>query len=216
MLAAASNSQGKGALWRDLERDLEGFQSLRYFHYLDYLRNRAMEADMVMLSDVRDVVFQQDPFSEPLHCELEVFLESNHVKVGNNAFNRRWIRTLYGARMANQMGEEVVSCSGTTVGTRCGVLRYLECVCAEIEKQRRPLGAHDQGIHNYLIRNNRLAPLSIRRNGEGRILTVGEQVEVKLSQSDEVLNHDGRVVPVVHQYDRHPALATLLWQRYAG
>ena len=52
--------------WRNLEFRLEGLQSLRYGHYLRCLEEDAPDAEVVMISDLRDVVFQRDPFADPV------------------------------------------------------------------------------------------------------------------------------------------------------
>ena len=47
---------------RWLEYRLEGLQTLRYTHYLRYLDEHAADADFILITDMRDVIFQCDPF----------------------------------------------------------------------------------------------------------------------------------------------------------
>ena len=196
---------------REMERTLEGYQSLRYRIYLDYLERRPTHADRVLLCDVRDVIFQTDPFARPPAGELEVVLEAAHVTIGADPFNGRWIQSLYGAKCLSRIADRTVSCSGTTLGTDTGIRRYLRLMCDSIARFRRPLGAHDQGIHNYLLWTGRLDPAVIHRNGHGPILTLGAERRLHRDNHGRLLNSDASVAPVVHQYDRHPELALELW-----
>ena len=194
---------------RDLEYKLEGLQSLRYGHYLDYLDGPGADADFVMVSDIRDVLFQADPFDGAVG-ELEVFLEADHVTVGAEPFNRRWIRQLYGRRRLAKLAAVTVSCSGVTLGTRSGMRRYLRLMCHELAGPRRPMGSHDQGVHNHLLRSGRLDPVRICPNERGRVITVGLQRQVVTNEARQIVNGDGSLPAVVHQYDRYPDLAVRL------
>ena len=200
------------SLQLDLEQALEGYQALRYHLYQTYLETVAPATDFVMLTDVRDVIFQDDPFARRRVAELEVFLEARHLHIGTEPFNQRWISNLYGQDMLRALHDKTISCSGTVLGTRAGILRYLQTMSAEILRHERPLGSHDQGAHNYLLYNGSLEPVSIYANGHGPVLTLGGEKEITRNAQGRLLNKDNTIVPVVHQYDRHPALAQELWR----
>src|SRR5579883_784939 len=67
----------------------------RYFAYLDFLARHADEYAHVMLSDLRDVVFQSDPFAQPLPADV-VFAQERCL-MGDSPVNRNWIADIYGA-----------------------------------------------------------------------------------------------------------------------
>src|SRR4029079_15456105 len=100
--------------WQTAEYQLGGMQALRYGHYYDLLHRFAPDADQILLTDLRDVLFQADPFAAPL-SGLEVFLEDSSMRVGEDTHNRRWIRNLYGEDVVKRIGGCVVSCSGTVI-----------------------------------------------------------------------------------------------------
>jgi hypothetical protein len=191
--------------WRRLEYHLEGLQSLRYLHYLRYLTSSAADADVVMLTDVRDVYFQRDPFAEPV-TGLELYLEDDSVRIGHDAFNTRWLRHLYGDTEVERLRGRPVSCSGTVIGTRAAVVSYLEEMTSELLRRRRPMGSHDQGVHNGLLLQGRLRRPTVVRNGSGRVLTLGRMRSFASAADGTVLNADGSVPAVLHQWDRHAAL----------
>lgn len=93
--------------------------------------------------------------------------------------------------------------------------RYLAKMSAEVAKHSRPLGSHDQGIHNYLLRNGLLAPVTVYANGQGPVLTMSIGYKYRQDSAGHLINDDQMVVPVVHQYDRHPNLAEQLYQSFA-
>ncbi|HEY3673395.1 MAG TPA: hypothetical protein VGN51_20840 [Acidimicrobiia bacterium] len=191
-----------------LELRLQGLQSLRYDCYRRYLRERP-EFTHVLISDLRDVVFQGDPFVDP-PTGLEVFLEEPESTFAVDGFNRRWIDDLYGSAGVQTLGSQTVSCSGVTCGTREAMLAYLDAMCEEVDQHLPPLGAHDQAIHNWLLYHGGLGEPAIVANGYGRVLTMGEQRTVDVAPDGRVLNRDGTVPPVLHQYDRHVDLAPRL------
>jgi hypothetical protein len=192
------------ARWSRLEYRLEGLQTLRYRAYLDYLLEH--DADAVLLTDLRDVVFQRDPFAEPVR-ELELFFEDDTVRIGTEPFNTRWLGDLVGGRELDTMRGSPASCSGTVAGTRDAVVAYLRQMVDEAESRRRPMGSHDQAVHNLLLLRGRLPDATLVANGRGRVLTLGHMVAWETNADGELLNEDGTVPAVLHQWDRHAELA---------
>jgi hypothetical protein len=197
------------ARWQSLEFHLEGLQALRYAHYLRYLQTHGADADFVMLTDLRDVVFQDDPFRNGVEG-LELYLEEDHLRIGTDHFNTLWLRKLYGVSTVTALGGTPISCSGTVVGTADAIRRYLTEMVSEIVWRRRPLGALDQGVHNWLIAQGRLPHATLVPNGTGRVLTMGGMASYRTAPDGMILNADGSVPAVVHQFDRHPELAARL------
>lgn len=205
LCARPGSEQTSFRRWSRLEYHLEGLQALRYLHYRRYLEALDSEPDAVLLTDLRDVFFQRDPFAEPPQG-LELYLEDDSVRIGQEAFNTRWIRNLYGRSGLVRLAGERASCSGTVVGTGSAVLDYLGEMSREIAECRRPMGSHDQGIHNALLRGGRFSGATVVPNGSGRVLTLGKMASYDSAPDGTVLNADGSVPAVLHQWDRHASL----------
>ncbi len=214
-LATMARERNALRRWRALEYQLEGLQALRYDHYYDALRDAAPDAKQILLSDVRDVLFQRDPFEPPVRG-LEVFLEEPHMTISDDWFTHRWMLSLYGAGRSGELEHEVTSCSGTVIGERAAMLHYLREMSGEIGWRRRPLGSHDQAVHNHLLRAGRLEPVTIVPNGWGRVLTMAQMAHLERDVAGRILNVDGSVPAVLHQYDRHPRLANELLASLGG
>lgn len=204
LFAAAARLVGKDG-WSRLEYHLEGLQSLRYVHYRHYIESLESELDAVLLTDLRDVVFQGDPLAEAPQS-LELYLEDASVRIGAEAFNTRWIRDLYGESEVVRLRDKVASCSGTVVATRAGALGYLAAMSGEVAKYRRPMGSHDQGVHNVLLHRDAFPATTVVPNGRGRVLTLGRMEAWPEAPDGTVLNEDGSVPAVIHQWDRHAEL----------
>jgi hypothetical protein len=71
----------------------------------------------------------------------------------------------------------------------------------------------DQAVHNYLLRSGSLSSFQEYANGQGPVLNLGTASVYELGEHGDVLNADGSLPTIVHQYDRHPALARHI---YAG
>ncbi len=213
-LARVGSKRASFRRWSSLEYHLEGLQALRYLHYRRHLAALDPEPDVVMLTDLRDVVFQRDPFDEPV-SGLELYLEDNSVRIGNEIFNTRWIRHLYGASELERLRGRPVSCSGTVVGTRDAIICYLGEMVGEIVWRRRPMGSHDQGVHNMLLHRGRFGSPTIVPNGHGRVLTMGKMTTYDLDFDGTLRNADGSVPAVVHQWDRPEQIAVRVapWAR---
>src|SRR5215470_289377 len=72
----------------------------RYAIYLDYLRAGLARYDQVMMSDVRDVVFQSNPFDGITSPKCHFYLESSERTIGEDPTNWRWVRGCFSAAEA--------------------------------------------------------------------------------------------------------------------
>jgi hypothetical protein len=207
----AGSPSGRDAFrrWSSFEFQLEGLQSLRYLHYYRYIALRSPPPDFVMITDLRDVMFQRDPFEDPVRG-LEVYAEDGSVRIGNDVFNTRWLRDLVESAELEKMIGAPVFCSGTVIGTRDAMLSYLFEMAIEIVWRRRPMGSHDQGVHNILIHGERLAQAARIPNEHGRVLTLGAMETFETDSIGRVRNRDGSIPAVLHQWDRHASLASKL------
>ena len=136
----------------------------RFVHYADWLIECTQCTDGVILTDVRDAYFQRDPFVTAVERNqqypLMVFEEDPETD------NRHWlsqipIKSCHGAQVANDISKKRMLCSGSTMGSRGGILEYLSVMKDEFdywktrEECRVDLKGDDQSIHNYLYYTGR-------------------------------------------------------------
>ena len=103
------------------------------------------------------------------------------------------------------------------MGTPDAVCWYLERVMQTIRRAKvQDQSRGDQAIHNVVAYEGLSdAPFTRRmcRNGCGPVYTLTQYMQasvIRLSARGEVIDAQGRVVPIVHQYDRHPEIMRAL------
>ncbi|WP_430391881.1 hypothetical protein [Dyella sp. 20L07] len=181
----------------------------RHFHYDEYLRKHPNFSN-VMLTDVRDVVFQTDPFAT-FDGGLCVGMETSALTLVSEPYNREWILGAYGEDMLQRIGEQQISCAGVVLGDAKAMREYIDKMLVEI--MRLPFRItknrnYDQAHHNKLLYCNELSDARLCQPLNSRIATVGclPATDLALSPDGMLLNDDRQIVPIIHQYDRHPRL----------
>lgn len=189
-------------------------KELRYYLYALWSAKFTGEGTKVLITDVRDVVFQNNPFDRVYWAEAErdkdlfFFYESEAITLGNSDYNSKWIKRCFGQDVLSELYDNYVICSGTTVGTAKSIERYsrrmvLEMASNQWTKCRRD--THDQIFHNYLYAKGEFGPVQVFRQGHGPANSIGKTPKYDFIDpaSSTVLNEDGTPSALVHQYDRH-------------
>lgn len=212
--------------FRPFLENVSGYDQLspnvfRYYVYQKFLEARTDQYDQVLLADTRDVVFQDDPFSNGLEegKSLHVFLETGNVPIKDQKDNRDWMTNCYGESILEVLGSEPISCSGVTLGTYQGIRELMDLMCAEFDNHTKKgiglTGGEDQGVHNYLIHTGKLPQVRICGDEESEVVTVAYFKENTKVVKRKVVDDSGRIIPVVHQYDRNAELRRMFyWDLY--
>jgi len=180
----------------------------RFLRFYGYLIDCPTRYRNVLLTDVRDVVFQSDPFEHDLGPGVHCFLEDERQTLGSQRQNRDWLVTAYGEKVAAEFADRPISCSGVTIGSLDAVLDYLRVMTEGLLRLPRQFEGIDQAVHNYVLWRGLVPGARLVANGDGPVLTLG------IVPRDEV--GASVVAAIVHQYDRHPGLAAALRRRVEG
>lgn len=188
-------------------------QVTRYVCYLDFLLTHGTAFEHIFLTDVGDVLFQGDPFAQAPDGELVVAMEDPAARIGRCDSNASWVRDLYGEARLEHIADRPISCSGTTLGKRRALLRYLDCLLGEAHPDRLctlppKSRGHDQGMHNVLLHEGRLPGVVMAENGT-YVLTIGQVADASLDLRPDGIALVGarHLPPVVHQYQYKAASA---------
>jgi hypothetical protein len=181
----------------------------RHFLYCDYLLKRGGKFRNVLITDVKDVVFQRDPFDFVVGDRIHLAMENPDIPVGSCPWTSQWILAGYPPEVLERLKDDELSCAGTTLAPVPRMMRYLELMLAEIVGMKDAYECADQAAHNLLLHERKLEPVNRLRNFEGPVLTVGTEPRYELSDEGDLVNRDGSVIAVVHQYDRHPQLVRI-------
>jgi len=194
--------------------------NLRHQFHREVLKNHFLDADRILLTDTRDVVFQANPFGHEITTELEFFLESSQYK--NNECNTWWLKGnyagAYGEAVFNQLCDEYIICAGTTMGTREGIIKYLDTMIVELNRilVERKVYVTDQPSHGYLIYNNHFPSNTKYYTGRGPISTMNDYHSMKFDSDNNLLNDDGSITPIIHQWDRTGDKKEIFYKKAMG
>lgn len=181
----------------------------RFLRFYRFVKTHPHE--FVLLSDVRDVLFQNDPFTHLPDTGLAVSIETPSYSIATEIHNAEWVRRVYGQTMLAEIGANRVSCVGVTFGDGHAISNYLKLMSDEILRvppKRAGIGGADTAIHNVLIWTNRLGRVHWLEPLSSAVATLNgiDESQIRLTPGSKLLNVDGSEASVLHQYDRVPGL----------
>jgi hypothetical protein len=90
------------------------------------------------------------------------------------------------------------------MGTRAGIFQYLTEMINELERLSGEKGQlfEDQATHNYLIYTNKVANYKLYHTCQGPVATLHYKRKGVFNEEGDVINDDGTLTPIVHQWDR--------------
>ena len=180
----------------------------RFFIALQVLKSQPNVFENVLLTDCRDVVIQQDPFSL-VDGKLVSGIEPEIIR--NERYTSKWIEAAYGRDVLNRVVDKPVVCAGVTLGTAAKVEHYLTELCDEMWRHLPQMifqdFGYDQAAHIYLIFEKKIE-LELTSNQQGIIATISleDAAGLALDYNRELVKVGDRYPAVIHQYDRHPKL----------
>lgn len=185
----------------------------RFAAYDAWLSARPWVTD-VLMTDVRDVVFQSDPFARPSQG-LEVFVECEGATLAEHSFDRKYLTALFGPAVTARIADKPCLCVGTVFGPATDASRLCKAILLLAAIPRSEIGGifgADQAACNLAVHLGLIAA-EVRPN-YGRVATIGDRSAPRLRPDGLIENPDGSLSPVVHQYDRHQVLADAVRERW--
>lgn len=185
------------------------------FAAFDALMAERPWARHVLMTDVRDVIFQADPFF-PAPRGPEFFCEYDDGALADHAFNMKYLKGVGGEDIARALAGKPCVCVGTVLGPREPMMRFCRTLLMLAAIPRSEIGGAfgaDQAACNIALHLGMIEG-EVKAN-YGRVATLGLTPGERLRVVDgEIVNPDGGVSPVVHQHDRHPHLMRAVHERW--
>ena len=190
----------------------------RWKIYEEFLKNNKDKYNLVFTADIRDVFFQRDIFKyyENYKSFLGVALEDGYL---SNYFNKNWILNAYGEDIYKILQNERIICVGTIWGTVDKFYQFSK-IMNEILNSEWSLSKNviEQAVGNYLIYHEKLFNDSLIKsdNKDGYVMTIGmtNRTDIKFDSENNLLNGNGEVAGVIHQYDRKQDIKKLLINKF--
>jgi hypothetical protein len=201
----------------------------RFFTVMEYIEQNP-QIKNILLCDIEDLVFQDDPFSIPLSDHI-YYDEENSPAFDNkihrlalpvtSRVNKRWIwsahqksTSLPKLDWSLYSGRNYV-CAGTILGNRQAIIDYLEWYTniQYLKTDGSWINSLDQGLYN--IYTHEIIKAVPTHYQTGRILTMSNinRNELKTDPHERFINDEGIPYAILHQYDRFfPKSPTEMYQ----
>ena len=203
------------------ERFLHRFiNDYRWELYVDFLRDKVEDYDIIFTSDVRDVIFQADVFKFYDANKPFLGLAHEHVDLTNQC-NKDWLLRRYGKDIYESLKFNQTICAGTIWGTSRVFFEFAQHMANHINSTDFPFFKYcDQVVCNYLIYHEKLFENIIitSNNYNGRVMTIGETPNdgIKHDLEGRLLNGEGKIAAVFHQYDRKTEEVKAVLKKYSA
>ena len=179
------------------------YKCQRYELYAQYLKENKDKYNMVLHTDVRDTIFQKDVF-QFYNPDKPFFSVSEEDTLIKDNMNKAWILSITTESIYEQyFADKKAICSGLLIGTPD---KFIELNNSIVKlAQGKQLG--DQRYINYIIYYEKLFGdrIIIKNNYNSHLMHIGitNRTNINLDKDDNILNFNGGIASVVHQYDRH-------------
>jgi hypothetical protein len=188
---------------------------VRILVYYNFLLENRDSYSTVLVADVRDVVFQQDPFSFDWPNKLCVFFENAGLRIGNSNWNAIWMIMGFGVSVFYELKDNTIACFGTVLGPVEEMIPCFERMLARLAKTAVAMQwGVEQAVYNYLILKREIPEFCTFTSEDGPIVTIGRVKYVDRNEQGLCINSKGEVYHVVHQYDRLQELNDFYSKRF--
>jgi len=192
----------------------------RSFAYFEYLRGQwdsGAVFNQILLTDVRDVIFQKPLFGTPCE-ELEFYLEEPSFTIGEDWFTARGIEIACGKQAVRDLSSKTVSCAGAVSGRAIGIFDYLaqkQLLTLGLSKAASSTWGVDQGLHNYILHMG-LTRSAISKPNFTRVANLGlaQGSTLICDAKGRVISPNGEISEIAHQWDRHRHLTKTICAAY--
>lgn len=169
----------------------------KLFH--DFLVGSKDVYNKVLITDLRDVVFQKDPFDYPDYSKINYFYEDRKIRDSN--INSYVVKQASNVQTYNKISQKNIICAGTTIGNSREIINYLKIMSKKLTESRIPI---DQGYHNIIFHTKKISGSKGFFNYYGPVLTLSDLKINKedMDQKGRLINKDRSIINIVHQYDR--------------
>jgi hypothetical protein len=194
---------------------------LRFLSIHNYLVQHWQKYDYVITTDVKDVVFQSEPFSDLIGYKLVIASEG--LKYKDEPWGNENLHQTYGQYVYEEFKNKEIF----NVGTFGGISEYVKDMVFHIFTNgvNRPIPIVDQAVFNVLINTQPFKDIvQPTVNWACESGTVIDPSKIQYFRPnllcDEPIIKDGlvyygdRLFPILHQYDRVPVLKKFVQKKY--
>lgn len=166
--------------------------------------------------DIRDVVFQGNPFQWNFEDGLYVVDEKkgDDILIKNNTCNFDWIK-MY--KNYTKIENNKILNSGVFIGSKDYFLSFISQFCTFIRENYVIVAEQGSFIYAYYTGYFKNIKFFMNRNQNGVVLTTGidlPEVKKLKKRNSTIFNEDGTIPYIVHQYDRCESFVIMYKNKY--
>jgi hypothetical protein len=200
-------------------RKLHGpIHAYRFERFTRLVADAGDRYDRVLVSDVRDVVFQKHPFAGITSAACHFYLEGAGKTIGEEPTNLRWAKLFLPPDEVEKISTCRVSCCGVVLGGIGAMRAYLARLAAYLHALPLALrreGGADTVFHNkiaYLTRD--VEAVIVENNVHVATMGLEPASAYTVGADGLVRTADGYLPAILHQYDRIPELQRAVAAKY--
>lgn len=190
----------------------------RLFHTKNLLK--MVDADICLITDVFDVIFQSDPFVKLNIDEYNVFVGSEGIKLSQEPWNSDVMYKVFPNELSNCLNNDII-CSGVIGGKISELIKLYEKLDYLCENSLNGHNIKDQAALNIMIAKNEIEKLKIFEVSDGWTLhcATGGPTEyfeswgfknmqikkyggIPYLKENIIYTYDGKIYDIVHQFNR--------------
>ncbi len=177
----------------------------RFVCFHEYIALHKLVFDHCYFLDIRDVFFQSNVF-EKIKPGTYIKAFTSDKTFDRDNTEQSWILRSYGPDTLASLMDKRVLCAGTTLASFAGAQQYLKLMVNASERFKMRYFGLDEAIHNVVIYNDMYDDAEIGINRTSEVQTMHLQERFWFNENWQIINDDGEVCPILHQYDRHDLL----------
>ena len=185
----------------------------RWKLYSNYLKDNKNKYNLVLCVDIRDTIIQNDIFK--LYENHKSFLAFSYEEAKiEKIIMKNWIINTFGIQLFNSINKQYTINSGTVLGSLDIFIEFTNIIWPKLLQYSDVI---DQVVINYIIYHEKiLDKYLIFIDQYGAVLTLGltNRKNIILDYQYNILNKNGIIASIVHQYDRHKDIKKLIKYKF--
>lgn len=209
------------------EKDLGYINNKRLLHTANYLKNS--DIDLFMVTDVFDVLFQNDPFKKMDLENYDFFVSGEGVNVKQEPWNFDVIKKVFPNDLGSCLDQEII-CSGVMGGKKEALISILEQMYNMCEESENLHNIKDQAALIVMIAKNQIPRIKIFNLDDGWAMHCavagptsffegwGFKNSIKYGipkmELNKIVTSQSKIYDIVHQFNRVPEWHIILKDSY--
>lgn len=193
----------------------KSFLTYRYFIYKLFIRYYGKYYKYILITDIRDVLFQKNPFEWNIKRGVYLIEEHPKRKIGSDKSNAMYVKHF---KPSKHVYKSTIINGGIIYGSNVEIYFFLEDLLKFICSFH--CNANDQGGINTFVRSSKYFsyPLYILNASHTPVKTLAlwlfDSPKCCLPMNNIILNKDLSVPHIIHQYDR--AIKSNIYNNYTS